>query len=180
MVLKNISPGCGVRASLMLFLKFYDKLYHFILFQVVLLISTSLLFIMSSPGQKRGSCGHIMALFDNHKKCARCEKGVGDDPCVKKLDCQICKAFTPAQVQQLATLTYKSRKEHGEQKKSEVSSDATPTLVDPSGVTLLGQVSTDQPSSVESTPKKKKRSDGSPNEANEDTAVNLLLMISSP
>ena len=104
-----------------------------------------------------------MALFDTHKKCARCrEKGVGDNPCVKKLDCQRCKAFTPAQVQQLATLTYKSRKERGEQKKSEVSSDATPTLVDPSDVTLLGRVNTDKPSSVESTPKKKKRSDGSP------------------
>ena len=104
-----------------------------------------------------------MALFDNHKKCAHCrEKGVGDDPCVKKLDCQICKAFTPAQIQQLATPTYRSSKERGEQKKSEVSSDATPTLMDPSEVTLLGRVSTDKLSSVESTPTKKKRSDGSP------------------
>ena len=143
-------------------MKFYNELYVFILFQVVLLNSTSLLIIISSPGQKRDTCGHVMALFDNHKKCARCrEKGVGDDPCVEKLDCQICKAFTPAQVQQLATPTYRSRKEHGEQKKSEVSTDATPTLVDPSEVTLLGRVSTDKPSSVESTPKKK-RSDGSP------------------
>ena len=119
---------------------------------------------MSSPGQKRGSCGHVMALFDNHKKCARCrDKGQGDDPCVKKLDCQICKAFTPAQIHQLATPTYRSRKERLEQKKSEVNSDATPTLVDPSEVTLLGRVSTDKPSSVDSTPtKKKKRSDGCP------------------
>ena len=118
---------------------------------------------MSSPGQKRGSCRHVMALLDNHKKCARFrEKGVGDDPCVKKLDCQICKAFTRAQVQQLATPIYRSRKERGEQKKSEVSSDATATLVDPSEVTLLGRVGTDKPSSVESTPKKKKRSDESP------------------
>ena len=37
-----------------------------------------------------------------------------------------------------------------------------PTLVDPSEVTLLGWASTDKLSSVESTPKKKKRSDGSP------------------
>ena len=75
-------------------MKFYNKLYHFILFLVVFINSTGLLVIMSS-GQKRGSCGHVMPLFDNHKKCARCrEKGVGDDPCVKKLDCQICKAFT--------------------------------------------------------------------------------------
>ena len=84
---------------------------------------------------------------------------VGDNPCVK-IDCQICKVFTPAQVQQRATSTYKSRKECGEQKKSsEVSSDATPTLVDPSEVTLLGRVNTDKPSSA---PKKKKCSDGYP------------------
>ena len=136
---------------------------------------------MSFPGQKQGSCGHVMALFDNHKKCTRChEKGVGDDPCVKKQDCQICKAFMPAQIQQLATPTYKARKERGEQKKSEASSDVTPTLMDPSDVTLLGRVSTDKPSSVESTPKqKKKRSDGSPRSSKRNTAVNLLLMISS-
>ena len=116
---------------------------------------------MSSPGQKRGTCGHIMALFDSHKKCARW--GVGEDPYVKKLDCQICKGFTPAQVQQLATPTYKSRKEHGEQKKTtETASSATLTLVDPSDVTLLGRVHSDKPSSVESTPKKKRHSDSSP------------------
>ena len=50
---------------------------------------------MASPGQKRGSCGHIMALFDSHAKCARCrEKGIGDDPCVKKKQCQICDNFS--------------------------------------------------------------------------------------
>ena len=38
---------------------------------------------MASPGQKRGSCGHAMALFDNHSRCACCrEKGQGQDPCV--------------------------------------------------------------------------------------------------
>ena len=59
--------------------------------------------------------------------------------------------------------TYKARKECGEQKKSEANSDATPTLVDPSEVTLLGRVSADKLSSGESTPKqKKKRSNGSP------------------
>ena len=118
-----------------------------------------LLIIMSSPGQKRGSCGHVMALFNNHQKCARCrDKGVGDHPCVKKLDCQICKSFTPAQIHQLATPTYKERKERSEQKKA----STTPTLVDPSEVTLLGRVSCDKSPSVDSTPKKKKRSDGSP------------------
>ena len=37
------------------FLKLHNKLFHFILFQVVRIISTSFLIIMSSPGQKRGS-----------------------------------------------------------------------------------------------------------------------------
>ena len=118
---------------------------------------------MSSPGQKRGSCGHDMALFDNHQKCAHCrDKGVGDDPCVKKLDCQICKSFTPAQIHQLATPTYKERKERSEQKRVEGNASTTPTLVDPSDVTLLGRVSCDKSSPVDSTPKKKKCSDGSP------------------
>ena len=48
----------------------------------------------------------------------RARYGVGDDPCVKKQDCQICKVFTPSQILQLATPTYKARKERGEQKKS--------------------------------------------------------------
>ena len=53
-----------------------------------------------------------MASFDNHKKCARCrDKGVRDDPCVQKRDCQICKVFKPAQLKQLSTPTYQSRKE---------------------------------------------------------------------
>ena len=104
-----------------------------------------------------------MALFDNHQKCARCrDKGVGDDPCVKKLDCQICKSFTPAQIHQLATPTYKERKERSEQKRAEGNASTTPTLVDPSEVTLLGRVSCDKSSPVDSTPKKKKLSDGSP------------------
>ena len=45
---------------------------------------------------------------------------------------------------------------------TEATSSATPTLVDPSDITLLGRVHTDKPSSFESTPKKKRRSDSSP------------------
>ena len=146
-----------------MFLKFYNELFQVSCFLLVRSIYTTLLIIMSSPGQKRGSCGLVMALFDNHQKCARCrDKGVGDDPCVKKLDCQICKSFTPVQIHQLATPTYKERKERSEQKKAEGNASTTPTLVDPSEVTLLGRVSCDKSSSVDSTPKKKKRSDGSP------------------
>ena len=83
------------------------RIHPFILF---LRISSEVLINMSSPGQKRGTCGHIMTSFDGHLKCARCrDKGVGEDDCVVKKDCSICKAFTPEQVQQLATPTYRER-----------------------------------------------------------------------
>ena len=41
---------------------------------------------MASPGQKRGSCGHVMAVIDQHNKCERYHnKGLDSDPCVLKL-----------------------------------------------------------------------------------------------
>ena len=50
---------------------------------------------MSSPGQRRGSCGHVMALFDMHTKCAHCrEQGIGSDDCVLKKPCSICENLT--------------------------------------------------------------------------------------
>ena len=43
---------------------------------------------MSSPGQRKGACGHIMASYDKHSRCARCwDKGHGEDPCVKHVPC---------------------------------------------------------------------------------------------
>ena len=85
-----------------------------------------------SSGQKKGTCGHIMAVFDGHLKCAKCrEKGVGEgDMYVLKRDCSICKAFTPEQILQLATPTYRERKN----KEKKVS--PSPTLVDPSQVNV--------------------------------------------
>ena len=39
---------------------------------------------MSSPGQKRGGCGHLMVGFDTYSYCARCrDKGKGPEPCVE-------------------------------------------------------------------------------------------------
>ena len=75
-----------------MFLKFYNKFNLLVNFYLYLHHSTRILIVMSSPGQKRGTCGHVMAVFDGHLKCARCrDKGVGDDPCVLKKDCSICK-----------------------------------------------------------------------------------------
>ena len=93
---------------------------------------------MSSPGQKRSKCGHVIASFDGHFKCARCrDKGVGEDACVLKKDCTVCKELTPEQILQLATPTYRECKS---KEKKLVSSPPATTLVDPSNVSVLGKV----------------------------------------
>ena len=87
---------------------------------------------MSSPGQRKGKCGHIMASFDKHSRCSRCrDKGQGEDPCVKQQPCEFCDLITPDEVVQLATPTYKIRKE--KQKSKDI-------MVDPASVTVLSQV----------------------------------------
>ena len=113
---------------------------------------------MSSPGQRRGLCRHAMAGFDTHSKCARCrDKGLGDDPCILKKECVICKGFTPDQVLQLATPAYRDRKE--KKTSSSTTTSSTPTLVDPAHVSVLGKV--EKVKAVQSTPttKKTKRSE---------------------
>ena len=86
--------------------------------------------VIASPGQRRGSCGHVMVGFDLHKKCARCrDKKVSDDPCVKGQDCEICDSFSDSQRGMLATPQYQIRKD----KKAGI-------LVSPSKVTVVGTV----------------------------------------
>ena len=101
---------------------------------------------MSSPGQRRGACGHAMAIFDQHSYCARCrEKNKGKDPCVESKDtssCKFCSAFTPEQLAQISTPSYKIKLEKREARKSVT---ATPTkdsseLVDPTTVSVIGVV----------------------------------------
>ena len=54
---------------------------------------------MSSPRQRRGAYGHVMATFDQHAYCTHCrEKNKGKDPCVENKDtttCKFCLALTP-------------------------------------------------------------------------------------
>ena len=114
---------------------------------------------MSSPGQRRGSCGHAMAGFDSHSKCAHCrDKGLGDNPCVQKKECVICKGFTPEQILQLATPTYRDRKE--KKTTTTTTTSSTPTLVDPAHVSVLGKV--EKVKVVQSTPTKKTQRSESP------------------
>ena len=109
---------------------------------------------MLSPGQRRGTCGHAMASFDSHLACARCrDKGKGKDPCVEKPDIEyaICNSFSPEQRLQLATPSYKIKKDKREAKKLESTpSKDTESLVEPSAVTVLGAV--DKQGAVKSSP----------------------------
>ena len=98
-----------------------------------------------------------MAGFNTHSKCARCrDKGLGDDPCVQKKECVICKGFTPDQVLQLATPAYRDRKEKAT---STTSANSTPTLVDPAHVSVLARVEKVKDVSSTPTTKKTKRSE---------------------
>ena len=102
---------------------------------------------MSSPGQKRWGCRHVMASFDSYSFCAWCrDKGKGKDPCIEKpdtTDCKFCNSLTEDQHLQLATPSYKLKKEKREAKKMEASSspskDST-SLVDPATVSVIGAV----------------------------------------
>ena len=81
--------------------------------------------------------------YYGHLKSAHCrDKGVGEDLCLQKKDCPICKSFIAEQVQKLATPAYRTKKEKEHSKKSVNSSPATstPILVHPKDCKLLGQV----------------------------------------
>ena len=114
---------------------------------------------MSSPGQKRGSCGHAMASFDGHAFCARCRDKKGEDPCIKtpESECNFCAILTPEQLQQLSTPSYRLKKEKRDAKKMDSTPGKDSTLVDPSSVAVLGPV---EPSaSPPAVPEKKSKKD---------------------
>ena len=100
---------------------------------------------MASPGslkgQRCGSCGHAMATFDLHEKCARCkDKKVCEDPCVKGQECVICEGFSDAQRETLSTPSYKIRKEK-----------RSGSLVSPKDVTIISAVDMEGQASPQST-----------------------------
>ena len=107
---------------------------------------------MSSPSQRRGGCGHMMAGFDLHSVCARCcDKKKGKDPCVEKPDSeyQHCKVLTPEQLAQLSTPSYKLKEKRDKSDTTPSKSSASmtsskvtlsPTLVDPARVSVIRAV----------------------------------------
>ena len=124
---------------------------------------------MSSPSHRRGGSGHMMAGFD--AVCARCcDKKKGKDPCVEKegASCHHCNALTADQLAQLSTPSYKIKKEKRDLKSSTPSKNPTsdntlsPTLVDPSLVTVMGVVdgqSASGPPDLSEKPAEKKKTE---------------------
>ena len=104
----------------------------------------------------------MMAGFDLHSVCARCrDKKKGSDPCTKSPpeDCQHCDAFTPEQKTQIATPSYKLKKEKKDAKSTPAKDSDNSTLVDPALVSVLAVVdnqSTPGASTSEPVEKKKK------------------------
>ena len=129
---------------------------------------------MSSPGQKRGSCGHAMAIFDGHAFCARCrEKGKGEEPCIANkdtTDCSLCNSFTPEQRAQISTPSYKIKKEKREAKRAD-NTQPTDELVDPSRVSVIGVVSGPSADKSPAPPEKKAKKDKPPTKSKKSSSV---------
>ena len=90
--------------------------------------------IMASPGefkvQCRGACGHIMAAFDMHERCACCrDKKLDQDPCVKDNLCSICDNLSDLQKETLSMPSYRIHKDR-----------KAGLLVSPKEVTVLSSI----------------------------------------
>ena len=93
------------------------------------------LYIVASPGQKSGACGHLMA--GSH--CAHFhDKEQRFDLCLMRQEYILCNALTTDQKTQLATPPYKLKKEKKADKKD--SSNDSSTLIDPDQVSVLRAV----------------------------------------
>ena len=120
---------------------------------------------MSSPSQRRGGCGHMMAGFDLHSVCACCrDKKKGSDPCIgtPPTTCSHCDALTTEQKAQLSTPSYKLKKEKKEAKSStpaKASDTLSPTLVDPALVSVVGVVDGQTTSGLSGPAEKKKKTE---------------------
>ena len=67
---------------------------------------------MASPGdnkgQHRGTCGHIIAAFDAHEKCAHSrDKNIGQEACVLYEPCASCDELSELQKETLSTPSYR-------------------------------------------------------------------------
>ena len=95
---------------------------------------------MASLGQE------LAAGFDQHSHCARRHKGQGSDPYVMKQECTFCNVLTTDQKAQLATPSYKLKKDKKADKKD--SGNYSSSLIDPDHVSVLGGCERESPEKV--------------------------------
>ena len=97
-----------------------------------------------------------MASFDGHTYCARCrDKGKGEKPCISNketTDCKFCNALMPEQRTQLATPSYKLKKEKREAKRVDSNPTDDTSLVDPTTVSVIGAVGNSSSAQAASVP----------------------------
>ena len=80
-----------------------------------------------------------MAAFDAHSQCACChDKGKGNDTCMMHQACSHCNILTSDQQAQLATPSYKLKKEKRYSKSDKTDGDNSSTQIDPTLVSVLG------------------------------------------
>ena len=100
-----------------------------------------------------------MASFDGHSFCARCrDKGKGEEPCISNketVDCKFCNSVHPEQHMQLATPSYKIKKEKREAKRADSNPADDSSLVDPATVSIIGAVGDSCSAQASSAPQKR-------------------------
>ena len=83
-VIASFSFGAWLCTRKILLCQIFCFLHRTFYFSDILSTYLFCIISMASPGQRRGKCGHAIALFDTHTHCARCrEKGKGQDFCVE-------------------------------------------------------------------------------------------------
>ena len=113
------------------FLKCYSKFNHYLLsFLLYLHVSTEVLIIMSTPGQKRVTCGHISARDVE-------TRGLETIRLSSRKIVLSARHSPQSRFNSYPAPTYRNRKNKD---KKTVSDSPTPTLVDALQVNVLGQV----------------------------------------
>ena len=97
-VIASFFFGANKCTRILFYLQYFKNFNSYIVYRYANLLPFCYGYIMSSPGQRRGKCGHVMANFDTHSHCARWrDKGKGKEPCVsdpQMSNCQICNSLT--------------------------------------------------------------------------------------
>ena len=135
-------------------LQFFKDNYKLILYKMNLYCFWS---IMASPGQKRRTCGHTMALSDSHAHVA-VRKALGKTPVLRRSNARFVTVFLKIRKDNWPHLH--TGHVRSSRRKQALPPLPPPTPVDPADVTVLGQVESSKGKSSDQgeTPSNKKKS----------------------